>query len=325
MSIIDPRILRHLEGKPAEFIKAFKERKYDSEEEFILRVCGEKYSKNHYIKLKSRTIQILQSLAAMSSSRGGGVLKKKYDSCARKFIVAQKFLNIGEIKEGMIVMKQVHDEAVEYNFLHLACETASLLYLNSLHYHGDEKQAAIYAFQGKEYMREYLAEKNAFYSFYQAYCHRDHSDRALELNRALAKIQEYKGKGLKYAFYKHRLRILYHFHQADHQLVIQECEQALDFFKDKKGVYSSTYLFFYLTAGVAHLSIARYEDAEERLTQAMTYAPKNSQNDAILQFYRLLTAMHQGAFEQAYALFLKNKDCADQQIQNLFRLVEAYF
>ncbi|MEM9850125.1 MAG: hypothetical protein AAF847_19700 [Bacteroidota bacterium] len=107
-------------------------------------------------------------------------------------------------------------------------------------------------------------------------------------------------------------------------MVIQECEQALDFFEDKKGVYSSSYLFFYLTVGVTNIALSRYEDAEARLIKAMAYAPKNSRNDLILQFYRTLAALHAGQYDQAYECFLLHRQCSDRKLQQQFTIVEAY-
>ncbi|MEM9921548.1 MAG: hypothetical protein AAF990_25825 [Bacteroidota bacterium] len=159
LSIIDPRLLHQIKGKSAEFIQAFKQYKSDSEEDFMKQFCGDRFSKEQYNKLKSRTIQELQSLLLTSSSRGGSTLKKKYDFCGKKFLIGQKLLNNGCRNEGIRVIRQAHTEAVEYNFIHLASETSSLLYHDALYYKNDSKQADLDAEQTERFLRDYQAEK----------------------------------------------------------------------------------------------------------------------------------------------------------------------
>ncbi|MEM9824142.1 MAG: hypothetical protein AAF985_23860, partial [Bacteroidota bacterium] len=56
-SIIDSRLLRHVKGKPAWFIRLFLEQEYLSEEVFMQRICGDKHPPVYYRELKTRTIK----------------------------------------------------------------------------------------------------------------------------------------------------------------------------------------------------------------------------------------------------------------------------
>lgn len=324
LAIIDPRLLHQIKGKSAEFIQAFKKYKPDSEEEFMKRFCGDNYSKDQYHKLKSNTIQELQSILLTNPTKGGSPLQKKFDFCSKKFLVGQKLLNNGYRNEGIRVIKQAHTEAVEYNFVHIACETSSHLAHHALYKENNPEKAALYAAQTDKYVNDYTAEKESRYLFHQIYTQSKKHLRPEDLKKALTKVQQLKGTSLRCIFYEYRLRILYGLHTNDYAMVTQECEKALIYFKDKKGVYSSSFLFFYLTAGITYIAQSRYEDAEERLTQAMTWAPKNSRNDLILQFYRTLTALHAGQYDRAYDYFLQYKNCSDSKIQQQFTIIEAY-
>ena len=166
LTIIDPRLLQHIKGKPAQFVQLLREQNFVSEEAFIRTVCGEEHGKEYYHNLKSRVLQILQSLCLMSPSRTSSLVKKKYDLCLKKFTIAQKFLNKGEREEGMRLVKQAHRIAINHDFVHLACETSSILCRNHAFYQVNKNKAIFFARLNEEYLRNYAAEKKAENEFY---------------------------------------------------------------------------------------------------------------------------------------------------------------
>ena len=63
LSQINPLLLNHISGKPAEFIDLFQKGNFISEEVFIQKICGTGRERTYYEKLKSRTLNILQAFA----------------------------------------------------------------------------------------------------------------------------------------------------------------------------------------------------------------------------------------------------------------------
>ncbi|MEM9824338.1 MAG: hypothetical protein AAF985_24850, partial [Bacteroidota bacterium] len=146
-SIIEPRLLNHVKGKPAQFIGLYLKQKYISEEAFKERICGKKQAKSYYSTLKTRTIKILQALAIISTPKGASIVKKKYDLCQKKFTIGQKFLNQGQRNEGLRIIKQAYSLAVKYDFSHLACELSSILYRSYINYDVPSPKTEQYAKQ----------------------------------------------------------------------------------------------------------------------------------------------------------------------------------
>ena len=62
IALIEPRLLRHVTGKPGHFIAVLRSDTYLNEDAFCARICGEKNSPSYYRTLKSRTLKILQAL-----------------------------------------------------------------------------------------------------------------------------------------------------------------------------------------------------------------------------------------------------------------------
>ncbi|MEM9822535.1 MAG: hypothetical protein AAF985_15750, partial [Bacteroidota bacterium] len=66
ISNIDPQLLSHMSGKVGEFIHAFQQQNFVSEEAFVQYICGGKYSRKYYDNLKYRALKLLQALALVS-------------------------------------------------------------------------------------------------------------------------------------------------------------------------------------------------------------------------------------------------------------------
>ncbi|MEO1518312.1 MAG: hypothetical protein AAFV95_25060 [Bacteroidota bacterium] len=324
LSLVDPRLLHHVKGKPGEFIHLFREKKYESEDAFAQRVCDGKHAKAHYRNLKSRTIRILQSLAVMSPSKGGSELKKNYDTAIKKFAVAQKLLNKCHRTEGIQLIKQIHEIAMAYDFVHLACETSSILYHDTLYYQADEDQAERYARQTEQFLADYTAEKKAQYLFYKLSKKANRGLRSDDCKKAIKYLSRYKSDSIRFKSYVYRLNIVYGLHMGDYPLVVKKCSEALEFFKGRKGVYRSTYQFFFQERGIARMALSSYADADHDFVTAMQYAPTNSLNEQALRYYQTLNALHSGKYQEAHDLFKQHKDCRVQRLRDEFAIIEAH-
>ena len=324
LAIIDPRLLQHIKGKPAEFVQLFQQHKSASEEIFIRKICEGNYSEDYYVNLKCQTIEILQYLSIISSSKGKSFVKKKYDGCLRRFIVGQKFLNKGQREEGVKIIKHAYRLAVNYDFAYLACEISSILYHDHVYYKPDKKKAAFYAKQVEKYLHDYTAEKKAENYFYLITGQMSMATRTKRFNKAIEQMSQLKGNSLLFKFFEFRLNILYGFHISNYGLVVGKCKEALIYFQGKKGVYSSTYQFLWSKLGMAQMALAHYEESESNFAIAARYVPVNSFNDYILRFYKTLNALHSGDYQKAYNLYRKNRKCRFEPIKEQFAIIEAY-
>jgi len=74
------------------------------------------------------------------------------------------FLDVGQRKQAIPLIKQAHKIAITYNLIHLAGELSSVLYQHHVYHDQSSRKRANamkYAAQMKYYLQEYLAEKHA--------------------------------------------------------------------------------------------------------------------------------------------------------------------
>ena len=324
MTIIDSNLLNQIQGKPKELVNAIKAFNFISEEPLVNKFCKGKRPRKYYFNLKSRTLKILQAFAIISDSRDASLMKRKSDLCRRNFTMAKKFLAKGERKEGLSLIKQAHSIAVEYDIAHFASETASILYHNHIYYYPSKRKAIFYAEQMQKYLKQNTAEKMAEYYYYQAISSVQGDLQPDKFKEYLIEINKLKGNGIKYYFYKHRMEVDYLLQITDYKSVITECEKALQYFKDKKGIYSSYYLFFHRTMGKVQMAIGRYETAHTSFKKAEKYVVKRSLSDYILRLYQTLNALHSKQYQEAYDLYRKNRRCRFAMVKDQFAIIEAY-
>lgn len=324
LAIIDPQLINQLSGKPAEFVRLLQQNKPETEEIFIQEICGKNKDKSYYQVLKSRTKKILQILAIFSTLKGASEAKKKLDNCHKNFVAGQKFLTAGKRTEGLRLIKKAWRLAVDYDFVHLACELASILYHDQAYYQKNEAKANYYAAQVEYHLSNYLAEKKIEHHFYQMILQKSRSAQLLALEKTLGQIDEYPGKSIKYKVYVATLQVTYHFHKISYESVIHTCNKTLVFFESKKGVYSSYQQLFFSKRGLAQMAIRKYDDATESFQKASVHVPKKSFNDYLLRLYQTLNALHSKQYKVAYQMFQQSKRCSFTPIVQQFIIIEAY-
>lgn len=328
LNLIDVQLLQHVSGKPKWFIDLYRQQEYLSEEVFMNHICGDKYNESYYRKLKSQTIKILQSLAVVSNPKGNNLVKKKYEICQKYFLIAQKMLVKEQRMEGMRLIKDAYDIAVEYDFTHFAGELAGILYHN-LAYFGEKNKktkldAKKYAEEMERYAYNYLAEKKAERHFYIIISETNRSAIPDLIQEAIKQISLCKGTSIRYQVILSTLNVQYGFHIGDYQLVIKNCTDALDTFRNKSGVYNSQYYSFLKELGVAQMAIGQYSEASDSFEQATQYIRFRSYNDYILRFYKAMNALRAGQYQEAYDLYQQNSKCRNEAIRQQFAIIEAY-
>lgn len=324
IEVIDPRLLHHLKGKMGEFIELYRSQHFVSEEAFIAHYCGDKYTRKHYLNLKSRTLKILQVFALVSAAQETNLVKKKLDLCRKNFAIGQKFLGKNERKEGLRLIKQAYGIAVKYNFVHLACELSTTLYHNHVYYKEKPHRIDFYAAKVEQHLEDYLAEKKVEHQFYKIIGRMKLMTKNIPFKEVLADINKWSGKSLKCKAYHSMVEVLYGFEIKDYKLILRSCNQALNFFEGKNGVYSSHYHFFFTNKGIAQMATANYEGADESFINADKFAPAKSVNQYLSQLYRTINALHSGNYQMAYDLYRQNKNCKFKEIRQQFTLIEAY-
>ena len=318
LSVIDPRLLQHVGGKPGEFIRQFRAKKYLNETALIEDICQGDKDLVYYQQLKTNVLKILQSFAVVSQFRGSNPLKKKLDFCRKKFLLAQKFTSSGERMEGIRLTKQAYTLAVEYDFVHMASELASALYTEHVYYSISKRKAKYYATQVKRHTLAYLAEKEAEDLYYQ-YILENKSVGFLRKAAASIPLET-----VKCMFLKARLELAYYFKLLDYQGILKACDSGLSMLKDKKGVYSSWLSVFTSSKGIALMATGQHQQADEVFTQASKYAPARTFNDCLMTLYRTINFLHSGDYQQAYELYLENKRCRFDEIRQQFAIIEGY-
>lgn len=324
ISLVEPQLLNHITGKVKDFILTFRDGHYVSEEAFIKEICGENYNRRHYFYLKSSAIKMLQALAMVSRSNGVNSLKKKLDLCRKNFTIGQKFLEQGIRNEGIELIKEAHKLAVQYEFVHLASELSSILYYNHLYYQRNTRKAKIYAAMVNQYAEWYLAEKKIEHYFFPIIGKMGSSLKNYDIEDALIAIKEIKTGGSKCTIYKAMLEVLHGLNTSDFKLVLNTCKKTLDYLKDKKGIYSSHHLFFWMNIGKAHVVKGNYQLAAESFNHSESFIVSKSINQYILQLHKALNALHAGEYQYAYELYLKNRKCRFEVVREQFAIIEAY-
>ena len=322
ISSIEPQLLRYITGKKAMLIRAVQEHNFVSEEALIEHICGKKRNRSYYYNLKSKTKKILQALAIVSNSKGESEVKKKLDLCRKNFAIGQKFLGKGERKEGLRLIRQAHRIAVEHDFVHMAAELSSVLYHHHVYYRRNLKMANFYANQVEKYSDEYRTEKKAEHYFYQVIVSR--TLKSAKLKEAIEHVKILKGQSLKYKAYQTMLQVLYGLSIRDYQLIIENCEKVLKYFKSKRGVYISYYHFFLTNMGVAQIATRNYEKAENTFTKAQKYVHPKTVNERVLSLYKTINALHAGQYQIAYQLYRQNRNCRFEDIRQQFAIIQAY-
>lgn len=323
-SSIDPMLFNHVSGKPREFIDLFRSENFLNEKVFEKALCGENYNERYYSELKSRTIKILQALVIISDEKGEILVNKNFHKAQKKFLLGHKFLTKGQREEGIRVIKQAYKIAVDFDFSHLACELASILYHDHVYYNRNKRVATFYANKMKFFLNNYSAEKEAEYFFFNVVGNAEKLTSADLLKKAYDNIAKIKRGSTKYKVYAAILNVLCGFYSGEHKRVIEVCNETLNYFEGRKGVYNSQYYFFIRNKGTAETALGRYEEANRSYERAEKYADNKPHNHCTLQFCKTLNALHAGQYETAYNLYQKNKRCKIESIRQQFAIVEAY-
>ncbi|MEM9822703.1 MAG: hypothetical protein AAF985_16595, partial [Bacteroidota bacterium] len=238
--------------------------------------------------------------------------------------IGQKFLNKGERKEGIRLIKQAYHLAVDYNFVHLACELSSILYYDHIYYNKNKSKAAFYAQQVDLYLNDYTAEKKAEHQLFIVISKMNRSAQPHYIATAIEQLSNYRGRSIKYKIYEATLNVLYGLNVGDYQRVVNSSQMALTFFEHKSGVYETHYFSFQFYAGVGQLALSQYSGAFHYFQQAEQYTLKKSYNAHLLALYQTITCLHGGEYSRAYQLYRKNKNCKIEQIKVQFAIIEAY-
>ncbi|MEM1319450.1 MAG: hypothetical protein AAGG75_04295 [Bacteroidota bacterium] len=324
LSIIQPPLLQHITGKPGEFIRQFQQEKYLTEEAFIQTICKGKHDATYYRELKSRTLKLLQAMAIVSAPKGGNIVAKKIKNCRKYFLTGQIFLDKGERKEGLRLIKLAHQIAVEYNFVYYACELSSILYHNHVYYQRSKKKANGYAAQVDYYLQEYTAEKKAEHHFYQALLQIGRAAKPKVIKKAIEEIAKYPGNSIKYKVYHSLLLVLYGFHTGNYVAVVKDCTKVLDYLTNSKGSYASHFQFFLSKKGIAHIALGQYSAAAHSLKAAHSHAPPHSFNDYTTRLYSIINTLHASDYSLAHTLLQRAKRCPYTELHEQFLIIEAY-
>ena len=323
-SSIDPQLFNHVRGRPKEFIDLYREQNFINEQVFEKALCGNQYNEKYYSELKSRTLKILQAFAIVSDEKGEILVNKNFHKAQKKYLLGHKFLTKGQRKEGIRLLKQAYQIAVDFDFSHLACELASILYHDHVYYNKSKRMANFYANKMKEFLQNYTAEKEAEYFFFNIVGNVNKLTSIKLLEDAYHNILQNKGNSVKYNVYAATLDVLCGLYLGEHERVINRCKNVLNHFETKKGVYHSHYLFFFRNKGTAQTALQEYEGASESYQKAEKYTSNIPYNFYTLQFYKTLNALHAGQYKLAYDLYQKNKRCKVENIRQQFAIVEAY-
>ena len=324
LAMIEPRLINSISGKSKEFIKAFQDNNFLSEESFIDYVCDGKHDRRYYFNLKDKVVKTLQAFAIVSDSYSAKKTKKKLDLCRRNFIIAKKLLSKGEVEEGIRTTKLAYEIATRYSVLYIACETSSLLFHNYTFYSPSPRRAEFYARQVQKYLKDYAAEKNAEYWFYKVLVKMNGSLHSIEFDKALNSIENQPGDSLKYSVYKFMIQTHQYMYTGEYDKVINSCDEILVFLKTREGVFSSYYHFFLFNKSIAQTATKQFAAAFTSLQEAEKHAPVKSYNDYLIRLYKTINALHAGDYELAYKLYIQNRNCRFEAVKQQFAIIEAY-
>ncbi|MFK8103740.1 MAG: hypothetical protein AB8G15_14495 [Saprospiraceae bacterium] len=324
LSVIDPRVLRQLSGKPKFFIDIFMSGEFEEEESFIKKICQKGYSRKYYSSLKMRVLSILEAFVIVSRSYDVSDLQTKMNACQKMFIVGNKLISTKDRAEGLRQIQEAYKIATTYDFVHLACELSSILYHNYVYYEYNERKANFYALEVERYLQDYAAEKKAEYYYFQIIGRINNSLKSLHFEESFMKINECKGQSIKYQVYQSRIEVFYGFSSNNYDLIIKSCEQSLNVFATKKGVYNSYYWFCFANTAKAYMALGEYEKAQINFVKAEDYTSSKSINFGLIQLHKTLNALHASNYPLAYELYLKNRKCRYENIKEQFAIIEAY-
>ncbi|MEO0777969.1 MAG: hypothetical protein AAFW73_22450 [Bacteroidota bacterium] len=325
LSIVDTRLLHHIQGKVGHLIRTYQAGKFASEAAFQQRLVEGGMTAADYSELKSRAVKLLQAFAIVSASGGNSSVKKKYDSCLKKFTVGQKFLNQGIRPEGIRLIRQAYQIAVDYHFLHLAAEMASILHFDHVYYHRNAPKAAFYAEQTQQHLEDLLAEKLVEQQLFQVMEYSGESLQPQLFAAALERSQQLTGSSLRFKTYATMIQVLHDLHTGDYRGIILHCREVLQFYEGKKGVFTSHYHFFLTHQAMAHIATRQYDRAETSLLRAQDFAPTKSINKPIVALYQTINALHAGHYERAYDLYRQHRKSRFEPIRQQFAIIQAYF
>lgn len=324
LDLIDARLLTYIDGQKGRFIQILQEERFVLEDVFKNRICGDNRDDNYYYTLKHHVVATLKSLATMAPLRGANEVTKKIDLCRQDFLLGQKMIRNNAREAGIELIENAHKIAVSYDFCYLACELSSVLYHHHIYHDLSRVKAEEYRQQVERYLKDYTAEKHAEDILYQRIGKKVSENRPEHFEEALQKMRKCKGQSLTYVVYEGTLEVMYGYSLGDYEYVLMICRRMIEFFQDKKGVYSSYYQSYYTNQGIAFMAMGLYQKAEQSFEYAVPYAPRHSFNDYLVRLYRTINALHSGQYALAYDLYKKGTRCKHKPIREQFGIIEAY-
>ena len=242
----------------------------------------------------------------------------------KKILLGQKCLLKSNREEGIKLIKQARDLAIEYDFLNLASEAASILYNHHVYYQQSRRKANVYRQESEQCLSNYLAGKKAEHTFWSVVQQLGRSTKPKVIETAIEQLEENPGTSLRYRSYLAILQVLYGLHILNYQMVIQSCSKALQAFEKEKGFYISHQQFFLSKLGTAQMAIRDHERAANSFQKAREFTQAKSYNDYLLRYYETLNAIQTGQYLKAYELFRQNRRCKFESIREQFAIIEAY-
>ena len=324
ISVVDPVLLDYLPPKPRWFVDTFLQQTYLSEAAFVAAICGDKYSKGYYTKLKSRTLHLLENLAVASPPPGNNLVKKKYEICQKKLLVAQKIMLRSGRSAGIRLVRRVYDLAKEYEFYNLASEAASILFNYHTHYEPSRRKAQYYRDQAEEHLTLHSSEKKTEHIYNDTMAVLKRSARPELLATAIKQVEQLPVLNTRSRSFLYILKIHYFLHRSDYHTVSKMCQDALRIFQGSKAVYVSHYQFFHTKRGTAQMAIQDCQGAAASFQAAREYVQASDYNDYVLRFYETLNALRSGDYQQAFDLYRQNRHCRFELLREQFAIIEAY-
>ncbi len=214
--------------------------------------------------------------------------------------------------------------ATDYDFIHLACELASIIHHNYIYYHPNKRVAKIYAEKTEKHVNDYFAEKKAEQCYFALIEKMNSTVSLSELEETIKNIHKYKGGSIKYKVYLATVYMYRDLYLGNYAGIIENCNNILQFFQNKKGVYPVHHLLFLRNRGTAQTALGRYKAAMSSFEKAEHFIKGSPYNNYLIQFYKTLNAFHAREYQLAYDLYQKNKRCKIEPIRQQFAIVEAY-
>lgn len=325
----------NLKGKPLELFKILREKPSIRDVDIIKDWYGEdKLGSNYLWKIKQRLFRTLLDFhLGKPPEEFGNALQKDFFHCQRINALANILIGRNRPKAAIILAEDAIKKAIKHQFTGIVISLAKILLYHYGVIGGDRKKMEGFrkTLQTSLEVQQWEVLAETYYIDIVSSFPATKKVPLELLQRAVTYLGELTPKlnqlhSTRFHLLTFNLIVVNEKMKGDQIGIVESCQKALDYFKEKKNVPRGVYFAFNYSQIPPLIILGKFHRLEEATTASLALSPTGSFNWVAIQQYQIIGHFYQGQFEEAYHLISQYKSEAQKHdtLHEMWLVLEAY-